>query len=937
MKLSRALSLCVSLLLLTLLGACGGGGNDNNGPPNVQMSITPFQISLDAGQTQQFTATVTGSTNTAVTWKVSGTGCSGTACGTIDANGLYTAPALIPSNATAKVSATSQANTGVTMSSTVTLNALVVTMNPKSYSLDAGMAESVSATVTHHTNTAVTWSMSGTGCTGAACGTFDSNTGVFTAPALIPNPATVTVTATSVADPTKSDTCIVTLVPISVSITPTTASLDGGQSRQFTATVSHHSNSAVTWSVSGSGSVSNTGLYSAPLVNPSQTTATVIATSVADPTKSASATVTLVPLSISVSPTIATLGGGQTQQFMATITHHANTAVTWSVFSGLGSVSSSGLYTAPAVVASQTTATVRATSVVDPSRSASATVTLIPITVSVSPATASVLVGATQQFTATVTGTSNTLVNWSVSGTGCSGNDCGTINSTGLYLAPSKEPTPPTVTVEATSAADITKSGTATVTIVLNTNILLNGHYALRFVGFDAAGKKVMAVGSFTADGKGNITNGLLDYNTVAGSKAVQMAFTATYTVGADRRGQVNTTLAPFPVFRLALNDTGEKAYFVQFDTTGQRGSGVIEKQTPAEFHLSASDFAFGMVGTSVGGERNVGVGRFHTDNAGVVTNGKLDSKMAGETPVLNMAFTGTLAMDSTYGTNNGRGTMTISMAGGLALIRTSFYMVAADEVFLLTTDTVALDAPLLSGTALRQSGMPFSAASWSGGSVYHLTGVTGQPPVPAVLVGYIESNGTQNQYVEYARNWGGLIAEFGNGSTTYSIDQYGRGAFNSNTFGNYTFYMVSQNTGFLLDSDPGGMDEVAFGMFEKQVAPSGGFKNATFSGDYFVGTAEMSTSNASTTSGLLTWDSVAALAGVMDISSIGGNSADQPVAGTYAVTGSQAKSYDGRGTVMFTQPAAAKFIFYPVSDSKMFMLSVDNGNNAATVTILEK
>ena len=84
------------------------------------------------------------------------------------------------------------------------------------------MTETVSAAVTHHTNTALTWSMSGTGCTGAACGTLDSNTGLFTAPALVPNPATVTVTATSVADPTKSDTCTVTLVPLLISVSPTT-------------------------------------------------------------------------------------------------------------------------------------------------------------------------------------------------------------------------------------------------------------------------------------------------------------------------------------------------------------------------------------------------------------------------------------------------------------------------------------------------------------------------------------------------------------------------------------------------------------------------------------------------------------------------------------------------------------------------------------------
>ena len=938
MKLSSVLRLHLPLLFLLLLVACGGGSKDV-GPPNVQMSIAPFQVSLDAGQTQQFTATVTGSTNTAVTWNLSGTGCSGAACGTIDANGLYTAPVLIANNATVKVSATSQANPGVTMSSTATLNALVVTMSIKSYSMDAGEAYTVSATVTHHTNTALTWSMSGTGCTGAACGTFDSNTGIFTAPALIPTQATVTITATSVADPTKSDTCTLTLTPISVAISPTSGALDGGQSLQFTATVNHHTNTAVTWSVSGSGagSISNTGLYAAPYVIASATTATVWATSVADPTKSASATVTLTPLSISIAPTTATLGGGQTQQFTATISHHAQKSVTWSL-SGLGSLSNAGLYSAPAVVATQSTATVRATSVVDPSRWASAVVTLIPVTVAVSPTMATVPVSGTQQFHVTVTGTSNTAVTWSVSGAGCTGSSCGTVDSTGLYAAPSSAPNPPTVTVTATSAADMTKTGTATVSIVTNANAVLNGHYALRFLGFDAAGKKVAAIGSFTADGNGNITSGRLDYNSVAGNKNLQTPFTATYQIGGDHRGVLTTNLAYFSGFQFVVDDTGDNAYLTEFDSSGQRGSGMLKKQTTTDFQLSklAGDAAFTMAGCGLGGERNVAIGRFHSDTAGAVTNGRLDSKMAGETATSNMAFTATLAMDPSYGSTYGRGTMTISLAGGMALIRTSFYMVDADEIFLITTDTVALDAPLLVGTTLRQSGGPFSAGSWSGATAYYMTGATGQPLVPDVVIGYMEPDGVQNMYVEYARNWSGLIVEFGNGTATYSIDQGGRGTFLSNTFGNYVFYLVSQNTGFLFDSGTG-LEEVNWGAFEKQIPPGGGFKSSTFTGDFIAGTAEMPTSNAGVNSGFLTWNGVAAVAGVMDISSLGGNSAGQTVAGAYAVIGSPARANDGKGTVNYTQPAISKSIFYPVTDSRMFMISVDNGNNAATVTILEK
>src|SRR5271167_1247677 len=87
------------------------------------------------------------------------------------------------------------------------------------------------------------------------------------------------------------------------------------------------------------------------------------------------------------------------------------------------------------------------------------------ITVTVSPSTATVYTGGgQQQFTATVTGTSNQVVVWNISGAGCSGLACGSISSTGLYKAPSIVPNSPTVTVTATSIVDGSK-GTATVTL----------------------------------------------------------------------------------------------------------------------------------------------------------------------------------------------------------------------------------------------------------------------------------------------------------------------------------------------------------------------------------------------------------------------------------------------------------------------------------------
>ncbi|MBV9074277.1 MAG: hypothetical protein JOZ10_11635 [Acidobacteria bacterium] len=87
------------------------------------------------------------------------------------------------------------------------------------------------------------------------------------------------------------------------------------------------------------------------------------------------------------------------------------------------------------------------------------------ITVSVSPLTADVLPGATQQYTATVTGASNTAVTWSAGGVQGGNATVGTINASGVYTAPATIPTPSNITITATSAVDSTKSGTATATI----------------------------------------------------------------------------------------------------------------------------------------------------------------------------------------------------------------------------------------------------------------------------------------------------------------------------------------------------------------------------------------------------------------------------------------------------------------------------------------
>ena len=89
--------------------------------------------------------------------------------------------------------------------------------------------------------------------------------------------------------------------------------------------------------------------------------------------------------------------------------------------------------------------------------------------ITISPASAQVISGTTQQFSATVItlkGNVNTTVNWSVVGTGCVGAACGTISATGLYATPPNVPNPPTVRVIGVLAADPNQTASAPVNIV---------------------------------------------------------------------------------------------------------------------------------------------------------------------------------------------------------------------------------------------------------------------------------------------------------------------------------------------------------------------------------------------------------------------------------------------------------------------------------------
>src|SRR5579863_6247601 len=111
-----------------------------------------------------------------------------------------------------------------------------VTISPATANVPAGNALQFMASVANTTNTAVTWQVNGTAGGSAAVGTI-SSTGVYTAPATVPNPATTMVTAVSQADTTASASASVTITTASAfSLSPSSVTVLAGATQQFTVT-----------------------------------------------------------------------------------------------------------------------------------------------------------------------------------------------------------------------------------------------------------------------------------------------------------------------------------------------------------------------------------------------------------------------------------------------------------------------------------------------------------------------------------------------------------------------------------------------------------------------------------------------------------------------------------------------------------------------------
>lgn len=481
---------------------------------DVSVSLTPATISVELGAVQPFTAAVNskGKPNPSVAWAISGAACSSASCGGVDSSGNYTAPPVLPSPTSLSLTATSVADPSKSAAAAINITSTFsLTLNGPA-SVNAGSTANYTAALAPAPNSnpsrVISWSVSGAGCSGADCGTI-SPTGAYTAPPLPPVSGPVQVIATPQADPTKAVSIAVTIVAVvSVTISPPSGSLLVGTTEAFQATVTGARDPTVTWLVNGvaGGSAAvgtilnlqtspNSTTYAAPLTLPSGGSVTVQAESNANPSVSASATVTILSgISVVVAPANATVAIHSAQIFTATATNTTNQAVTWQVNgfpggnSSVGQICAAGSnpcqplttssggsveYLAPAGVPSPNPITLTAISQADPSKSGSASITVVPhILVTVQPG--SVALAGTQQlrFAATVTGTADQQVTWSIGGTACaSPASCGSIDATGLYTAPLAAPSPDLIDIAATSSQDTSQIGLAAVSIANNPTI----------------------------------------------------------------------------------------------------------------------------------------------------------------------------------------------------------------------------------------------------------------------------------------------------------------------------------------------------------------------------------------------------------------------------------------------------------------------------------
>jgi hypothetical protein len=471
-------------------------------------------------------------------------------------------------------------------------------------------------------------------------------------------------------------------------------------------------------------------------------------------------------------------------------------------------------------------------------------------------------------------------------------------------------------------------------------NAALKGDYAFSFNGMTTgdgtSSTPFTAVGRFTADGAGNLTNGELDSNGLGVSlggveKAVALAFTGAYTIGADNRGTMILNIPGGGTLAFAMMSNGN-AKFVEIDASGNHGtvgSGTMEKVDTTAYNTAriTGDYAFGVSGLDQSNNRTAIAGRFTANGSGMLSNGAADANQSGTFTTLNVFAASYMVTD----TATGRGIINFPpLLGGVPQnLDFVFYVVNSGKLFAMETDIVSPLTPVLNGMLLQQQ-TPlggFSSNSLNGNTVMYLTGRTICPgrtnAAPNVIAGLLSTNGVGIANLTYDQNCGGGSSSVTGLAGTYDVTGGGRAEFRLG--GAYVAsYLVSSNQAFFIVPD----SSVLFGFGDAQAA--GSFTNTAVIGKYAGSATTPAALGVSIFSGEFSADGAIPtgnITGTEDIGAPSGPTLSASVNATYSISSSPT---NGRGTIAGNIDGNG--VIYVISASKFVVASMNDPNPAILI-----
>jgi YVTN family beta-propeller protein len=274
-----------------------------------------------------------------------------------------------------------------------------------------------------------------------------------------------TVTISGVTDTSFNGTFTIVSVPSTTTFTyaQTAANATSGSGAA--------SSNAVTWAVndvaggnSTFGTITSGGVYTAPSTLPPATTVSIVAGTGARRSSNIVTITTSTAHNLNNGQVVVISGVADTSfNGTFTITSVPSTTTFTLTQSGADATSGGGQV-------STTSVTIKATSVSNTSASGTARVTIDSgISITLTPSSATMATSEQLQFSANVTAPpgTGTGVNWQVNSVTGGSSTTGTIDTNGLYTAPTAVPSPATVSIVAVSQVDATRTATATVILVV--------------------------------------------------------------------------------------------------------------------------------------------------------------------------------------------------------------------------------------------------------------------------------------------------------------------------------------------------------------------------------------------------------------------------------------------------------------------------------------